>query len=524
MATSPVLLLLSGVWIVAFVLHRYVGLREIAGRWWARKACTANLYPFRFTVETQAWNAWPQKTLAHATRSGVPVHIVRAFYWIGVYFAAALLCGVLLLMGGVCVQLWAHFFAPQPAALVRRSQVQATPPTWIVPLVRIFMKLMQIPGVTLPGVQIAPLFFAVLASQVAHEAGHALVAALYRIKPQSMGLTILYPFLPIAHVALAGTGRLTRKSQLCIVAAGVWHNACIWTCLALFMQLPLSNIVWTDANGLLITHAAGSARGWAQRGAVITRIDDWNLASAAPESRFRAWDALLRDEAKDVAGWCVGAQVWLTAPSQCCLCRDSKQVCFAGEGDACLDPLTVFLTTTPRCTASKACDAHHVCVHAAANESIARVTVLAQRDSAEFVLRGPFSELSGEVRLSAHVVQPWIRVWGRAMERIVTLFSSIVGNTFRALLLVNATLCLVNMLPIFGFDGAVYVRILLVAWYARGYDDVPDTFTGEDDIEEQDTQHRALVSKVENTMGAIQAVTSGLALVAFGGSTLLAFT
>ena len=186
---------------------------------------------------------------------------------------------------------------------------------------------------TVPLAYALPLLLALLVSQGAHEAGHALAAGLHRIKPLAMGLTVVFPLIPIAHVALPRLdGRLTRREQLRVISAGVWHNVCILAVLYAVLVSGIARVFWTDAQALRITRSADAdLREWLPVGALIHSINDRALAPMQPAARREVWVAMLHNDLPPAQGWCVDAPRWANASDACCAAPTPLETCFMGE-------------------------------------------------------------------------------------------------------------------------------------------------------------------------------------------------
>ncbi|KAI3625806.1 hypothetical protein CBS9595_001167 [Malassezia furfur] len=444
------------------------------------------------TVETTAWNAWPVQALAWAAARKA----WRRFYDVGIVCAGVCLVAMIGVLLTMCTQLL------EAPALAKRSVASE----WtLVPVVR--AQLTQIPGVTVPLTYAIPLILALLVSQGAHEAGHALAAGLHRIKPLAMGLTVVVPLIPIAHVALPRLeGRLTRREQLRIVSAGVWHNACILIVLYAVLVSGMAHVFWTDAQALRITRSADAElREWLPAGARIRSINDRELAPMPPAARREVWEAMLHNDLPPAQGWCIEAPRWANASDACCAEPTPVETCFKGDDARCL-PTSDVLLLAARCNTT--CDG--VCVRPAPHESLAWLLLDVAPSTEQVILRGPFDTLPAYVAVSTERLVAWLRVWGlEAIGDAVAYLCSVL--TF-SLTIVNTTLCLLNMLPIAPLDGGAYIRLVLAETYAWRHGDASDTFAL--DADEEEAEEVPWAARVERVLRLVQVTTYALCAMA----------
>lgn len=360
---------------------------------------------------------------------------------------------------------------------------------------------------TVPLAYALPLLLALLLSQGAHEAGHALAAGLHRIKPLAMGLTVVFPLIPIAHVALPRLdGRLTRREQLRVISAGVWHNVCILAVLYAVLVSGIARVFWTDAQALRITRSADvDLREWLPVGALIYSINDRALAPMQPAARREVWDAMLHNDLPLAQGWCVDAPRWANASDACCAVPTALETCFKGEEARCL-PTSDVLLLAARCETT--CDG--VCVRPAPHESLAWLMLDDAQSTEQVILRGPFDTLPASVAVSTERLVAWLRVWG--LEALGDAAAYLCGVLMFSLTLVNTTLCLLNMLPIAPLDGGAYVRLVLVEAYAWRHGDVSDIYVL--DADEEEAEEAPWAARVERVLWLVQVVTYALCAMA----------
>ncbi|WFC94096.1 hypothetical protein MBRA1_000726 [Malassezia brasiliensis] len=449
----------------------------------------AHLY---VTVETAAWNAWPVQILAWAAARKA----WRRFYDVGIVCAGVCLIATIGMLLTMCLQLW------EAPALAKRS---ASSEWTLVPVVRALLT--QIPGITVPLSYAIPLLLALMASQGVHEAGHALAAGLHRIKPLAMGLTLVAPLIPVAHVALPRLeGRLTRYEQLRVISAGVWHNACILVVIYAVLASGMARVFWTDAQALRITRSADAdLREWLPVGARIFSVNDRVLAPMSPSARREIWEAMLHNDLPPTQGWCVEAPRWTNASDACCAAPTQLETCFKGEEARCLSTSDVLLLAA-RCNTT--CDG--VCVRPAPHESLAWLSLDGAQSTEQVILRGPFDTLPAYVAVSTERLVAWLRVWG--LEAVGDMAAYLCSMLTFSLMLVNTTLCLLNMLPIAPLDGGAYVRLVLVEAFAWRYGGTSDTFAL--DADEEEAEEAPWAVRVERALWLVQMITYTLCAMA----------
>lgn len=369
---------------------------------------------------------------------------------------------------------------------------------------------------TVPFTILLPLFLVVLASQAVHESGHAVAAALHRVKPHAMGLSVVFPFFPVAYVAFPEMhGRCTRREQLRIVSAGVAHNLGVLFLLRAVVLMGIGRLFWKDAHGLRVVHSGdANLAQWMPVHATITAVDDTALAALGSRERVEAWDAFLEGDGVSKDGWCVAKDAWAAASSACCQAPRPDMACFVAQTSACLDPVSVFSNAT-RCEGG--CSG--VCVRPAAHELLGRVAVQQGPASELVVLRGPFDALQRSIQVSPSrlpgLVMTVLGTVGASAADAMVLF---IHYLEVIVVMVNVALAFFNMLPLPSLDGGAYLRLALVEYYAQ---DAPDTYMLDaDDVEggAVDTPWAPLVHRV---LAVAQHTTIGLMVVALGGSTWL---
>ncbi|WFD29701.1 S2P endopeptidase [Malassezia sp. CBS 17886] len=468
------------VWACVYVLARRREVRQWAEARLCAAGCDAHVRVGAVSIETAALNDWPRaaaRALARLTRSA-PAACTRALlrgYDVGVLVAGLGAVAVVGVVAISCVQVVCAAISPVASSahrIVKRGEEGAAPAPWIAPM---------IPGWNLPASHIVPLLAAAAVSQVAHEAGHAIAAELQRVRPIAFGLTIVFPLLPIAYVALperASLMSLTRWERLRIVSAGVYHNVLLYVVFWAAGALGVGRIAWRDARGLHVVHSVDPQLSrWLPPHSDILALADVGLVGMTGTQRMGAWDAFLHGPAPHSSGWCLRNDEWDAAADACCGTpgKSDAVACFERErahgaatgasGAACLPPLDVFaLHSARRCSPAQACAAGYVCGSPAAAENLTWLSVALQGDVDRVVLRGPLDTLAYSMRVSPFSVRAWLRVLaGSALEPALATLADWWRLWMSYFLLVNGTLWLMNMLPIWSLDGAAYAELVLVS-------------------------------------------------------------
>ncbi|KAI0946862.1 hypothetical protein AcW1_010198 [Taiwanofungus camphoratus] len=365
----------------------------------------------------------------------------------------------------------------------------------------------KIPGITVPLSHLPLLLLALLFSQVIHEAGHALTAALDALPLLSAGVALTLVF-PSAFVALpsAALRALPPPARLRVVSAGALHNLLLYLLLALLASAGAPGALWraagytdTRAWGRVIARVAQDSplRAHLPPGAVVTRLDDTSLAtgggtadvwtsylSSAPESS-------LQDHA---LGWCVDRAWFIDQPTSCCASLGSSPAplfCFTSPPAAlsepfdlerCIDPLPLLSASSPvagasvqRCHAPVDCGSARLCTRPRADQELLRLALHLPawlRDEGEqaeekvVLWGGPREEVLEEVEVST---------WLPRHRFLPVRLPVLVGAFFAYLQMLNLSLYLFNLIPLPFLDGAQLLDAALdlaLSWRASRSTDV----------------------------------------------------
>ncbi|RDX42017.1 hypothetical protein OH76DRAFT_1489006 [Lentinus brumalis] len=255
-----------------------------------------------------------------------------------------------------------------------------------------------IPGVTTPLSDLPVLLVSLLTTQIIHELGHAVAAALESVSLSSvgLGLTVL---LPSAFVAFPSgeVDSLPPRPRLRIISAGAFHNLLFWLALVIFSWARIPSALWpmlgySDVSlyGRVVVSVDESSPlyGHLPRGAVIYKVGDDTLNTGRRAAE--RWEALLTDrsslgEHDPPLGWCA-EEAWFAAHNASC-CTPSHpaiptQACFAPSSEPaferCVDPLP-FLdsasTPTHRCMTAIDCGHAQLCVRPRSDQELLALTL-----------------------------------------------------------------------------------------------------------------------------------------------------
>ncbi|KAI1787204.1 hypothetical protein LXA43DRAFT_975386 [Ganoderma leucocontextum] len=334
--------------------------------------------------------------------------------------------------------------------------------------------LFAIPGVTTPLHHLPILLAALLATQIIHEAGHALAAALDSVPLTSAGLgfTIL---LPSAFVAFPVelTDSLPPRARVRIISAGAFHNLFFWLLLAAATWASISEVAWpllgyqdVSAYGRVVVHIdeGSPLYGYLPIGSVVYKVGDDTLDG--PGGAKTRWESLLsnkRNASIPALGWCIEEPWFAAHNTTCCAAQRSEvsfQSCFVPDSDSaferCVDPV-LFLdasntTATRRCASSVDCGHGQLCIRPRGDQELVSLTVhippWLRKDEEDLerklVWQGDSSEILQEVEVGG-----WLPTSG-----VLPIGLPAVWNTlFLYLKMLSLSLYFVNLLPLPFLDG-----------------------------------------------------------------------
>jgi len=364
----------------------------------------------------------------------------------------------------------------------------------------------------------APLLAVVLLSQLAHESGHALAAAMEHVPAESLGILLVYPCIPIAYVLFSSRPtQVSHRGMLRITGAGIWHNALLLIAVWTLGAFPFLRWLRADAHGLRIQASHDPIlASWLPHGQTIVTLGDVDLVHQTPAARLEMWDVLARGDAPVEDAWCVLPDAWANATSSCCLHRDEALACFVSDfGDRCFAPLDVFTAEAERCSAQSPC-AIGVCMAPRRDERLSRLSLLAKDGGRDVVvLRGSLAAMASRVRVTPWRLPTFLRLlFGKLGEVWADALAFFWAAFVRYAYVVNGSLFLFNMLPIAPLDGAAYARYVLESVYAW-YED--KAIVQPDDVEGQGDDDYA----VERVLRVLHVITAALTAVALLGSCLV---
>ncbi|KAF7303743.1 Histone acetyltransferase [Mycena indigotica] len=328
----------------------------------------------------------------------------------------------------------------QPSLLAKRL-VQSTPVTVVKPV---------IPGLTTPLSHLPAILSAVFISQVIHEVGHAISAALDAVPIVSAGASFTIA-IPAAFVSFPATTlqALQPYSRARIIAAGPFHNLVFWTVLLTVDWLGLANSFNRDVSDIgrvVVNIDKDSDLGsYIELGSIITKIDDVSLGS--PED---IWTSYLTSISPPSPGWCVKHAELTTNPHSCCQSTTSSPLaCFSStmhHDHGCLDPVSVLTSDRHRCQVDEECPSEMLCVRPRDSANFVRIGV----GDKTILWSGPKNEIYDQVEIGSRIplLCPF---W---LVQHLTLFWSY-------LKMATLSLFLFNLLPLPYLDGTQFMQALL---------------------------------------------------------------
>ncbi|TFY64832.1 hypothetical protein EVJ58_g2350 [Rhodofomes roseus] len=262
---------------------------------------------------------------------------------------------------------------------------------------------LTIPGVTVPLSHIPLLVFALISSQIIHEVGHFITAALENVPVLSVGLSLSI-VIPSAFVALSrgAVRELPAPARLRVASSGAFHNIVLYLIFsgithAHIDRAFLGALGYRDVSawGRVVSHVQPGSplEGYLPLGSIVTKIDDDLLSSVTDD--HDAWTALLSqpdvrkatEESEDGwLGWCVDRR-WFINPPPAVLQRrhpGTRQRASSrtrrSHSSAVSTPVpylgdSVEAPTHMRCASAVDCSTDHVCVRPRDDQALLRLTV-----------------------------------------------------------------------------------------------------------------------------------------------------
>ncbi|KAF8128436.1 hypothetical protein EV363DRAFT_423617 [Boletus edulis] len=367
-----------------------------------------------------------------------------------------------------------------------------------------------IPGLTVPLSHLPLILVALTISQVVHEAGHAITAALHHVPMLSCGLAVTF-LLPSAFVSLpaARMEKLPPRVRLQIVSSGCFHNF-VFLCLLLSAALSKASfspiwalfqdtsvlgkiVIGVDYDSPLATHLPV--------GTLITNIDDFSMAATSLDD---PWDYyLLSPFSGSLQGWCASESILNKASAPSCA-GIGPYSCFVSKADEAeqyeLDPVDIFTGNLARCNSSTECASSSSCVVPRRDQQLVRIPVLKNYGSTSredtVVWKGPKEEIWEQVQVGTLRARfPFVSY---KLPKLASAF-------FEYMKIANLSLYLVNMLPIAALDGHQSLAALLQLFYGR-------VSEGVESIDLEALNNSARVSREGNVQRACGMFLSALAL------------
>ncbi|OAX41218.1 hypothetical protein K503DRAFT_685956 [Rhizopogon vinicolor AM-OR11-026] len=424
---------------------------------------------FHLRMQTQAFNAYHDTFSSRlASRSNLRTRKFLLLLYdvgsiLGVFGMFAALVMLIWTMGSLSSSALLRLTTPRTSTLLLKRAVEASgrAQTYYTHAVNPI-----IPGLTVPFKHLPLILLALCISQVVHESGHAIAAAIHRIPILAAGASVTFIF-PAAFVTLpsARVEELSSLDRLRVVTSGCFHNFALW--------LTLLGAAWSGIGGWILSvgYEDVSARGLIVAsvevdsplsmhlpiGSFITTLDDISLNSSRD-----VWSGYLLGPTPAVykQGWCVNTSL-LTGDEQCCMNmnaseRASSSSCFVSfESTAekhCVDPVAILSKTQNRCDSSTLCLKSQSCIEPWGDGDLLRITVHHQGKDSVVLWSGPRYEVWEQVQ-TTHF-SPRISVLPLGLPLVLADF-------LQYLKLTNLSLYLLNSLPLPALDGSQLLIILL---------------------------------------------------------------
>lgn len=333
-----------------------------------------------------------------------------------------------------------------------------------------------IPGLTVPLKHLPLILLSLCISQIVHESGHAITAAIHRIPMLAAGASITFMF-PAAFVTLpsARVEELSLLDRLRVITSGCFHNLTLWLILlaaawsGIGQRMLLVGYEDVSARGLIVAHVEADSplSMHLPVGSFLTALDDLPLKSSRD-----AWSTYLLEPTPTVytQGWCVDASQ-LSDDHQCCFDADNSASllsCFVSfeskMEEHCTNPVAILSQIRNRCDSSTSCLESQSCIKPRRDQDILRITVNNEEAGTEderiVLWSGPRYEVWEQVQ-TTHLAPRF----GIIPLGLPVIFA----DFFQYLKLTNLSLYLLNSLPLPALDGSQLLIILLEMVFTRWF-------------------------------------------------------
>ncbi|KIK39380.1 hypothetical protein CY34DRAFT_769564 [Suillus luteus UH-Slu-Lm8-n1] len=317
-----------------------------------------------------------------------------------------------------------------------------------------------IPGLTVPLKHLPLILLSLCISQIVHESGHAITAAIHRIPMLAAGASITFMF-PAAFVTLpsARVEELSSLDRLRVITSGCFHNLTLWLILlaaawsGIGQRMLLVGYEDVSARGLVVAHVEADSplSMHLPVGAFLTALDDLPLKSSRD-----AWSTYLLEPTPTtyIQGWCVDT----ASSSSCFVSFESKME------EYCTNPVAILSQIRNRCDSSTSCLESQLCIKPRGDQDILRITVNHERAGTEderiVLWSGPRYEVWEQVQ-TTHLAPRF----GIIPSGLPLIFA----DFFQYLKLTNLSLYLLNSLPLPALDGSQLLIILLEMVFTRWF-------------------------------------------------------
>ncbi|KAH9896548.1 hypothetical protein C8Q73DRAFT_686015 [Cubamyces lactineus] len=451
---------------------------------------------FHLRYQSTAWNALHQSSTARLAKRTEWRLVLQAVYDMGSLLGGLGMLGSVTLLLWTTAQLCSTLYSPQshsaesspsrvfskrdaPSDEIMTNSVSGGHTSPALQLI--------IPGLTTPLHHLPLLLVALLITQIIHECGHAVAAALDSV-PLTLagfGLTVV---LPSAFVAFPSdeTEALPSRARVRLISAGAFHNLMFWLALGFASWLGTSRIIWATIGyydvspyGRVIVGVDQESPlyGHLPPGAVVYKVGDVLLASQ--DGAQAQWEAIMSTESAQPMpslGWCADEAWYLEQDTSCCsMLRPSPgSSCFKAPGasilERCIDPLRFLQPVNGenarRCEAATECGHAQVCIRPRGDQELVSLIIhmppwLRANDAdteRTIVWQGDKSEILEEVEVGD---------WQPSYAWLPMGLPFVWGTLYSYLKMLTLSLYFFNLLPLPFLDGGQLFDILSEEWDTR---------------------------------------------------------
>lgn len=418
-------------------------------------------------------------------------------WWLRTWFALGAIFGICAMVAGFVMLLLLlasthvgqhHMPRPQAAQISETSETDTLDPdernfagAELVPV---------IPGLTVPLSHAFYLFITLLINGVLHEAGHALAAISENVSVEGSGMVLMIGY-PGAFVELNSFQLSSRRpmQQLRIYTAGVWHNMVLTIAgVCMIQMLPTVLSPWYHfKSGIVSVESVQPGSPLSNDlfpGDIISELgSDCKITSAAK------WSDCIDDTntkfSENFTGFCLPLEIVRLARStnsidtqDCCqddnthdidtkesrLCYRSKSV---NTSVMCAGVRRVFTESSGRCRSDGDCPSPQQCFEHIDEDINGRLIQIVVPNAKPILFLGNPNELAYDITVSDFVAIKHEKIFADKMHHRSHVDSHSIfwpGPVMQMLsyfVSISAALSVLNIVPVFYFDGEFAVSVVL---------------------------------------------------------------